>query len=76
MLLAAPGFEVVELWRLQQEHALRVQAPDGARIMSDAEVATFIQHYERLTRHVLYDMPRYADLVLRLDADRQLRDFA
>ena len=74
VLLAAPGFEVVERWRLQQEHALRDQAPDGARLMSDTEVATFIQHYERLTRHILSDMPRYADLVLRLNADRQLRD--
>jgi len=74
VLLAAPGFEVVERWRLQQEHALRAQAPKGARVMSDAEVATFIQHYERLTRHILSDMPRYADLVLRLDADRQLKD--
>jgi len=74
VLLAAPGFEVVECWRLQQEQALRAQAPEGARIMSDAEVATFIQHYERLTRHILSDMPGYADLLLRLDADRQLRD--
>lgn len=72
-LLAAPGFEAVERWRLQQEHALRVQAPEGARIMSDAEVATFIQHYERLTRHILSDMPHYADLVLSLDAERRLR---
>lgn len=75
VLLAAPGFEVVERWRLQQEQALRAQAPQGSRVMSDAEVATFIQHYERLTRHILSDMPRYADLVLRLDADRHLRDF-
>lgn len=74
VLLAAPGFEVVERWRLQQEHALRAQAPEGARVMSDAEVATFIQYYERLTRHILSDMPRYADLTLRLDADRQLKD--
>lgn len=76
VLLAAPGFEVVERWRLQQEHALKTQAPDGACVMSDAEVATFIQHYERLTRHILSDMPRYADLVLRLDAERQLRGSA
>lgn len=74
VLLAAPGFEVVERWRVQQEQSLRAQAPKGARVMSDAEVATFIQHYERLTRHILSDMPYYADLVLRLDADRQLKD--
>lgn len=74
VLLAAPGFEVVARWRLQQEQALRAQAPDGARVMSDAEVARFIQHYERLTRHILSDMPSYADLTLRLDEDRRLKD--
>lgn len=74
VLLAAPGFEVVERWRRQQEQALRAAAPDGARVMSDAEVATFIQHYERLTRHILSTMPAYADLTLNLDTDRQLKD--
>lgn len=74
VLLAAPGFEVVERWRVQQEQALRATAPDGARVMSDAEVATFIQHYERLTRHILSGMPAYADVTLNLDADRQLKD--
>ena len=74
VLLAAPGFEVVERWRVQQEQDLRALAPQGARVMSDAEVATFIQHYERLTRHILSDMPAYADLTLNLDADRQLKD--
>jgi len=39
-------------------------------VMSDAEVTTFVSHYERLTRHILEDMPGYADLVLQLDAAR------
>jgi len=78
VLLAAPGFEVVERWRIEQEHDLRrrleTQGPDAGRAMSDAEVATFIQHYERLTRHVLGTMPACADRVLRLDETRRLRD--
>ncbi len=74
VLLAAPGFEVVEGWRRQQEQALRATAPEGARVMTDAEVAAFVQYYERLTRHILSDMPAYADLTLKLGADRQLKD--
>jgi D-glycerate 3-kinase len=72
VLLAAPGFEVVRDWRLQQEHELRARVGEGARTMSDDEIGVFIQHYERLTRHILSDMPAYADLTLRLDEKRRL----
>ena len=40
--------------------------------MSDDAIGVFIQHYERLTRHILSDMPAYADLTLRLDEKRRL----
>lgn len=64
VLLAAPEFAVVQDWRLEQERA-------GAGVMDAAAVARFIQHYERLTRHILAEMPGRADLVIRLAADRQ-----
>jgi D-glycerate 3-kinase len=72
VLLAAPGFEVVRDWRIQQEHDLRRRVGEGGRTMSDGEIGVFIQHYERLTRHILSDMPAYADLTLRLDENRRL----
>ncbi|MFX4088508.1 kinase [Sphingobium yanoikuyae] len=68
-LLAAPGFDVVQGWRTQQEAALRA-AGGGSAVMNDAEIARFIQHYERLTRHILDEMPARADLVVALDAKR------
>ena len=67
-LLAPPTFDVVHNWRLQQEQELRTQAGTG---MADREIGRFIQHYERLTRRILRDMPDYADLVVRLDAERR-----
>jgi len=73
VLLAAPGFEVVRDWRIQQEHELRARVGEDGRTMSDDEIGVFIQHYERLTRHILSDMPAYADLTLRLDAHRRLK---
>ena len=73
VLLAAPGFEVVRAWRIEQEHDLRRRAGEGARTMSDGQIGVFIQHYERLTRHILSDMPAFADLTLRLDEKRELR---
>lgn len=70
VLLAAPGWEVVAKWREQQEAELRERG--GAAVMSPAEVARFIQHYERLTRWILAEMPGRADLVVRLGRDREV----
>lgn len=73
VMLAAPEFEVVQDWRLQQEDALGRDAPEAMEAMNAEEIAVFIQHYERLTRHMLATMPAYADLVLPLDEARGLR---
>jgi D-glycerate 3-kinase len=75
VLLRAPSFECVRSWRLEQEHKLRdrVRAAGGdeSRVMDDAGVTRFIAHYERLTRHILQEMPGRADQVLPIDAQRR-----
>jgi D-glycerate 3-kinase len=71
-LLQAPGFETVLTWRIEQERKLRARmGSDAARVMSDAQIGRFIAHYERLTRHILTEMPMRADLVFPLDRDRR-----
>jgi len=70
VVLAAPDWGTVLGWRIQQEHELRANSPDGTHLMNDSEVARFIGHYERLTRHILDEMPARADLVLHLDQNR------
>ncbi|KQX23606.1 MULTISPECIES: kinase [unclassified Sphingomonas] len=71
VLLAAPGFEAVRDWRVEQEHGLaRSAGADASGVMSDAQVERFIRFYERLTRHILSEMPGRADLVVRLAKDR------
>ncbi|MBS0387238.1 MAG: kinase [Proteobacteria bacterium] len=76
VFLAAPGFDVVYQWRLQQEQQLRqqvaAQGADTSRMMSDAQLGRFVRHYERLTRHMLEDMPARADVVIRLDSARAM----
>ena len=67
VLLQAPGFEVVRGWRSEQEAKLRARAGGG---MSDAEIGQFIQHYERLTRWILEEMPGRADWAVKLNPDR------
>lgn len=75
VLLQAPSFDVVYRWRVEQEHKLRARSGDApsSRIMSDEEIARFISHYERLTRHILAEMPSRADVVVSLDAERNPR---
>lgn len=71
ILLAAPGFDVVAEWRGQQEQELRrSNAPEA---MDDDAIARFVQHYERLTRHVIAEMPARADLVAWLERNRSVR---
>jgi D-glycerate 3-kinase len=79
VLLRAPRFECVVAWRQEQEHKLAARvraagASDAAlRVMSDAQITRFVMHYERITRHVLEDMPAHADLVVELDEAREVR---
>jgi D-glycerate 3-kinase len=75
VLLQAPGFDVVLDWRVEQERKLRErlarEGGDESRVMSDDQVEAFIRHYERLTRWILEEMPRRADIVVRLDKQRR-----
>lgn len=77
VLLAAPDFEIVRDWRIEQENTLRqrlkAEGRTGTRVMSDAEIGRFIQYYERLTHHILQTMPAYADLTLQLDSSRNMK---
>ena len=74
VLLQAPSFEVVAAWRGEQERKLSDQLAAEGRpgaTMDAAELAHFISHYERLTRHILAEMPARADWVVPLDANRR-----
>lgn len=71
VLLAAPDWETVARWREEQEAELRAASPAGALgVMDPAQVRRFVQHYERITRAILTEMPPRADRVIRLGRDR------
>lgn len=75
VLLAAPDMATVVDWRTGQEHALRASAADPASasaIMTDDQIGRFVMHFERLTRHILSEMPGRADLTIALDRHRQM----
>ena len=66
-----PDFEVVARWRMEQEAKLRARQTDLPGVMSDGQVERFVAHYERLTRHIIREMPARADALVRLDSHRR-----
>lgn len=68
LMLRAPSFECVHGWRAEQEAGLNRDGRSARLAMSDAELARFIAHYERLTNWILEDEP--ADLIADLDQRR------
>lgn len=75
VLLQAPGFEVVAEWRLEQEETLRralaSEGRDVSGLMDGNAIDRFVMYYERITRHILDEMPARAELVIALDAQRR-----
>jgi len=59
--LAVPDIDAVRRWRTEQELALSFE-----RRMSVAALQRFIDHYERITRWMLRDMPTRVDLTVAL----------
>lgn len=83
VMLKVPNMEAVYSWRSLQEKKLaeRVkyifdtqQPADHLRIMNEDEIVHFIQHYERLTRTMLEEMPGRADVTLFLNENHKISD--
>ena len=68
--LQGPDFEVVPDWRWQQEQSLQASDP-GRASMDRAQVARFVQLFERVSRHALRTLPAIAERTIRLDAQRR-----
>jgi D-glycerate 3-kinase len=71
VLLRPPSFETVLGWRREQEHELIARTGQG---QTDAELAQFVQYYERLSRHIDAEMPGRAEVVAQLDEGRRVLD--
>ena len=69
--ILAPGFDTVLGWRLEQEAALWQARGETMPEDRRAWAARFIQHYERITRHMLAGGRRPGTDV-HIDAQRQL----
>lgn len=70
VMLKVASFDVVLANRTRAEDKLRKANPGAPGVMDDAALVRFCQHYERLTRHMLEDLPRRADYVFEIGADQ------
>ncbi len=75
VMLQAPSFDCVYQWRLEQEHKL-AQSHSGDGVMSDSQVARFIQYYQRLTEHCLARLPPRVQHLFRLGEQRNIESYA
>jgi D-glycerate 3-kinase len=64
IVLQAPDFAAVRRWRAVQEQKLIAARGTG---MDAPALDRFLQHYERLTRHMLDTLPARADIIVPLD---------
>ena len=74
ILLQAPDFACIHSWRWEQEQKLITHSRQGhaTRAMDEAGISRFIQHFERLTRQNLKQLPETADIVLALDSEHHI----
>jgi D-glycerate 3-kinase len=70
--LRGPGFDVVPRWRWQQEVSMHKAHPDR-KAMTRAEVARFVQLFERVSRQAERALPKIADVRIVLDKKRRAR---
>jgi len=80
IMLKVPDFDCVQAFRSLQEAKLRAKVGQGqgggsgpvAGLMDEGAIGRFIMHYERLTRHMLAEMPSRADVVMELDREQKI----
>lgn len=74
IMLKAPRMDKVFEWRGLQEEKLaaREGKTQPHRLMDAAAIRRFVEHYERITRHMLDEMSERADVTLFVDDDQQI----
>ena len=72
IFLKVPSFKYVMKWRLLQEKKL-ASLKKGKKIMKKSEVKKFIMFYERLTKHMLKNLSRKANYVIKIDKQHRLQ---
>ena len=71
IFLKVPSFKYVFKWRLLQEKKLNSNKKES-KAMNKNEIKKFIMYYERITKQMLIDLSKSADIVIGLDRKHKL----
>jgi D-glycerate 3-kinase len=71
VMLKVPDFAAVRRNRALQEDKLRARDPHAPGLMDAAALERFLDQDERLTLHMLGEMPAGADIVFAIDRDQR-----
>jgi len=69
------NFSLLRKWRVKQEKKLRLKnkRSNSHKIMSNKEVISFMQTYQRVTKNMLKTLPKYASIILNLNTNHQIK---
>lgn len=72
--LRPPAFEIVKAWRWELERSIAAErrSAEAPGLLDEDEIDFFVQHYERITRRMMSDLPSRADITLQLDERRRV----
>ncbi len=73
--LKAKNFSLLQKWRLKQERKLWIKSKKNTntKIMSKADVLSFMQTYQRITQNMFRFMPKYASIIINLNNNHQIK---
>jgi len=73
IMLQPPDFDHIYQWRTLQEEKLRASSQSGSHQLMDSDaLKRFIQHYERITRHTLSQLPAKVDYLLPVNKQHNI----
>ena len=73
--LKTKNFNLLQKWRLKQEHKLwlKTKKTSKNKIMSKGDVINFMQTYQRITENMFRMTPKYASIVMHLNSNHQIK---
>ena len=73
--LKAKNFNLLQKWRLKQEHKLWLKSKKTLKhkIMNKKDVINFMQTYQRITENMIRVMPKYASIIMHLNSYHQIK---
>ncbi len=75
IFLKAPSFKYILNWRIKQEKMNKSNAKIHKK-MNKKNLINFIEHYEKITKYMLKELPNQANMVIKVDKKQNITSFS